>query len=243
MPQKRQFHASSPLAWFKIGSLGSLFLLASACTGSRGGSIPYEVQNFGQPDAPSSAALDEAYRIAPLDQLSVSIFQVKDLSGQYEVDLTGNIAMPLLGNVQAVDKTPAELQADLENRLGETYLRNPNVTVGVVQATGSKLTVEGAVEGPGLYPIFGKMTLLQAIAMAKGLDKTANPKRVAIFRQIDGQRMAAAFDLTTIRSGEEKDPQVYRGDIIVVEGSGARQAFRDVLSSIPIFGLFRPLVY
>ncbi len=76
--------------------------------------------------------------------------------------------------------------------------------------------------------------------MARGTDEFANPRRVAIFRRIDGQRMAAAFDLTSIRRGEMPDPDVYPGDIIYVDGSQARRALRDIFGALPILALFRP---
>ena len=77
--------------------------------------------------------------------------------------------------------------------------------------------------------------------MGGGLAEFANPKTVVVFRQVDGKRMAAAFDLTTIRKGEDPDPQVYRGDIIVVDGSNTKRAWRDVIQSVPLLGLFRPI--
>ena len=73
------------------------------------------------------------------------------------------------------------------------------------------------------------MTLMQAVAMARGADENANPKRVAIFRQIKGKRSAAAFDLTSIRKGEMDDPAVYAGDIIVVDGSAIKAAQKQIM--------------
>jgi polysaccharide export outer membrane protein len=84
---------------------------------------------------------------------------------------------------------------------------------------------------------------MQAIAMARGTSQDANPHRVAIFRQVEGKRMAAAFDLTSIRKGEMKDPQVYAGDIVVVDGSKVKQIQTQVLSTLPIIGLFGPFIY
>lgn len=226
-----------------VGLMLVFGLALSACTASRGGNIPYSVQNFGAPDAPSATTLDEDYRIAPLDTLSVNVFQVADLSGQYKVDLVGNIAMPLVGNVRVVDMTTVQLQDYLAQELGKSYLTNPRVAVGVIESAGSKVTVEGAVKNPGVYPVYGKLTLLQAIALASGPDEFANPKRVAIFRQIEGRRMGAAFDLTTIRGGEDPDPAIYRGDIIVVDGSRAKRNFQDFVRSMPIFNVFTPIAY
>lgn len=224
--------------------LGLVCFGLSACVGgSRGGTIPYNVQDFREPDAPSKTALISNYRIGPLDKLTINVFRVEDLSGEYQVGLLGNVAMPLIGNVRAVDLTPSELQAELEGKLAQTYLKSPKVAVAILEATGSMLTVEGAVRNPGVFPAYGNTTLIQAIALAKGLDDTANPKRVAIFRQVDGQRMAAAFDLATIRGGIDPDPPVYRGDIIVVEGSNTRKSFLDIVRAVPIFGVFAPMTY
>jgi polysaccharide export outer membrane protein len=61
-----------------------------------------------------------------------------------------------------------------------------------------------------------------------------------VFRTIGGQRMAAAFDLTSIRRGEAEDPKVYSGDIIIVDGSKLKQAQREILGALPIIGMFNP---
>lgn len=227
----------------RLAIAAAALLALSACGSTRGGSIPYNVQDFGVPDTQTAMVLDENYQIAPLDTLKVNVFQVNDLSGNYEVDLTGHIAMPLIGNVKAVDMTTAQLQASLEARLGESYLRDPDVTVGIAKSAGSNITVDGSVVNPGVFPVNGRITLIQAIAMARGTDPSANERRVAVFRQIDGQRMAAAFDLVDIRRGEEPDPVIYRGDIIIVDGSKTRQAFQDVLRSMPLVNIFTPFVY
>jgi polysaccharide export outer membrane protein len=81
---------------------------------------------------------------------------------------------------------------------------------------------------------------MQAVAQAGGTTENANARRVAIFRQIGGQRQAAAFDLTAIRRGENPDPQVYAGDIIVVDGSATKALHRQILNSLPLLSIFRP---
>jgi polysaccharide export outer membrane protein len=85
------------------------------------------------------------------------------------------------------------------------------------------------------------MTLIQAVALARGTTQDANARRVAVFRTIDGKRQAAAFDLTAIRRGEAPDPQIYPGDIIVVDGSRIKEVQRQVLQSIPLLAIFGPL--
>jgi polysaccharide export outer membrane protein len=198
------------------------------------------VKGFSAPDAPTVATLEQDYRIAPLDTLKVTVFQVPDLSGEFEVDLTGQVSLPLIGGVKAVDRTVRELQAELKSRYHPNYLRNPDIAVAVKASTRHAVTLDGAVEQPGLYPVTGPMTLLQAIASARGTSEDANPRRVAIFRQIQGQRMAAAFDLTSIRRGEAEDPRVYSGDIIVVDGSSNKALQRQLLQTLPVLAIFKP---
>lgn len=215
-------------------------LALTACAGTRGGPIAYNLgeTDFGRPDTPEALTLEEDYRIAPLDTLKIMVFQVPDLSGDFEVDLTGHVALPLLGNVKAVDITTAELDRRLTQQLGAKYLQSPDVSVGVKSSTRRNVTVDGSVRQPGVFPVNGPMTLMQVIAMARGTDDNANPRRVAIFRQIEGKRAAAAFDLVSIRRGQMEDPKIYSGDIIVVDGSNVRAIQREILTALPVLGLF-----
>lgn len=214
--------------------------LLAGCADSRGGPIPYNVSDFGAPDRPAPLTLAEDYRIAPLDTLTVKVFKLPDLTGDYEVDLTGQIAMPLIGNVKAVDLTTAELDRRLTERYGSRYLESPDITVGVKSSTRASVTVDGSVGKPGAVPVAGAITLMQAVAQAGGVTENANARRVAIFRQIDGQRQAAAFDLISIRRGESPDPRIYPGDIIVVDGSATKALHRQILNSLPLLSIFRP---
>ena len=224
-----------------VGLLAGLFVLTSVgCADKRGGPIAYDVKTFGLPDAPTVVPLEQGYRIAPLDTLAVKVFKMPDLSGDYEVDLTGQIAMPLIGSVSAVDLTTAELDQRLTARLGEKYLQNPDISVGVKSSTRRNVTVDGAVAKVGTFPVNGPMTLLQAVAQAGGPTQDSNPRRVAIFRQIGGQRQSAAFDLTSIRRGEAPDPAIYAGDIIIVDGSSIKALQKRVLDSMSILQVFRP---
>lgn len=233
--------AMSGFARLLLVALAAMLLVAlGGCAGTRGGPIPYNVQDFGVPDAPATLQLEDDYKISPLDTLTVKVFQVPDLSGDFEVDLTGHIALPLLGNVKAVSLTTSQLDQKLTEQLGARYLQSPDVTVGVKSSTSRMVTVDGSVRQPGVFAINRDMTLMQVIAMARGTDENANPRRVAVFRQIDGQRMAAAFDLTSIRRGQMEDPKIYTGDIVVVDGSAVRAAQREILQSLPILSMFRP---
>jgi polysaccharide export outer membrane protein len=213
----------------------------AACADNPGGPIPYNVSNFGTPDSPQLVALEAGYKIAPMDTISVKVFKMPDLTGDYEVDLAGQISMPLIGEVRAFDLTTAQLDDALTRRLGEKYLENPDVSIGIKSSTRRNVTVDGAVNKAGSYPVYGPTTLMQAVAAAGGARQDANIRRVAIFRTISGQRQAAAFDLQSIRRGEMEDPQVYAGDIVVIDGSAIKALQSQILQSVPLFSIFNPL--
>lgn len=215
-------------------------LTLAACADKRGGTVPYGVQDFGSPDAPVALKTDDSYHIGPGDTLTVVVFRVPDLSGDVTVDVTGNFAMPLIGQVEATGKTTDQLSSELATRLGAKYLQSPEVRVAVKSATSQRVTIDGSVKQAGIYPLAGSTTLIQAIALARGTDTDANPRRVVVFRMIKGQRQAASFDLTDIRRGTQPDPEIFGNDIIVVDGSKARQNFRDALSTVPLLAIFRP---
>ena len=81
--------------------IASMLVLAG-CTDSPGGPSPYTVSNFGTPDSPELVPLEAGYKIAPMDTVSVKVFKMPDLSGDYEVDLAGHISMPLIGEVESL---------------------------------------------------------------------------------------------------------------------------------------------
>lgn len=215
-------------------------LLTVSCADTRGGTIPYD-RPLAMPDAPKIQTLDANYKIAPLDKLTIKVFKSDDVSGDYDVDLAGHISLPLVGEVEAANLTTAELDSKLTELLGQKYFENPDVSVAIKESTSHVVTVDGAVGQSGQFPVNGPMTLMQAVALAHGTTPDANARRVAIFRTIDGQRQAAAFDLTSIRRGEATDPPIYAGDIVVVDGSKVKAVERQILSTIPVLTLFRPL--
>jgi polysaccharide biosynthesis/export protein len=222
-------------------SAGTVTMLGG-CAETRGGSIPYS-SDFQAPDALTVAPLEATYKIAPMDTLSVRIFGMPDLTGEYQVDLRGNISMPLVGDISALNLTPVQLSEALTRKYSEKYLENPDISVGIKASAGRNITVDGAVNKGGIYPTLGPMTLMQAVAIAGGVDQeTANPRRVAIFRTIDGERQAAAFDLVSIRRGEMDDPRVYAGDIVIVDGSSIKQTQKQFLQAFPVLAIFRPML-
>lgn len=210
------------------------------CADTRGGSIPYD-RVLAAPDEVKFQTLPENYKIAPLDTLTIKVFQADNLSGDYSVDLAGHISLPLIGEVEAANLTTDELDQKLTQLLGAKYYEHPDVSVAIKQSTAHVVTVDGAVNQAGQYPVAGPMTLIQAVALARGTTQDANARRVAVFRTVDGKRQAAAFDLTAIRRGEADDPQIYPGDVVVVDGSKIKEAERQIFQAVPLFGFFRPI--
>ena len=174
-----------------------------------------------------------AYRIGPLDMLEVSVFKVPDMSKAVQVGDDGNISYPLIGEVRAAGRTTHELERDLAKRLGDKYLRSPQVTVLVREYNSQRITVEGSVKNSGVYPMKGRTSLVQAIAMAGGIDITLGSGEAVIFRTIDGKRSVARFDLDEIKKGNAEDPELQPNDVVVADTSQAKVVLHNVLSVLP----------
>lgn len=224
-------------------------LLVGGCADTRGGTIPYD-RPLAAPDEQHFQTLPQDYKIAPLDKLTIKLFNERasdagqptsnSVSGEYDVDLAGRISLPLVGEVEAANLTTAELDDQLTRLLGQKYFEHPDVSVAIKESTAHVVTVDGAVQQAGQFPVAGPMTLIQAVALARGTSDDANPRRVAVFRTVGGQRQAAAFDLTAIRRGQAGDPKIYPGDIVVVDGSSIKAAEKQIFQSVPLLGIFRP---
>lgn len=184
-----------------------------------------------------------AYRIGPQDVLEVVVFKVPELTRNVQVADSGSVNLPLVGEVPATGKTAQELERDLAVRLGATYLKSPQVSVYVREFNSQRVTIEGAVKRPGVYPLRGKNSLIQLIAMAEGLDRDTASESVMVFRVRDGQRVAASFSLDDIREGRADDPAVQSGDVIVVPTSAAKVVFSSFLKITPALAAFRPTVW
>lgn len=196
-------------------------------------SLPAPVRNdLTAPDRPSL--------IGPLDTIEVDVFNVPDLSREMQVDASGRISMPLVGTIDAGGKTAGELARDIENALRGRYVRNPEVTINIKSSVSQVVTIDGEVEEPGLYPVTNQMTLLRAVASAKGLTEFARVDDVVILRTVEGKRMAALYNVAAIRRGAYEDPALYANDIVVVGDSPQRRLFRDFVSLAPL--LASPLV-
>ncbi len=225
-----------------------LWLLMAGCAGDsmrdvRQGqaTMVTTTESLPPPDPTGSGGTVAAgydYKIGSQDVLELAVYQLPELSGQFRVNSQGMISLPLLGPIQAAGKAVPALEAEIGEMLAKDYLQNPQVSLFVREFTSQTITVEGAVSRPGIYSLKGQTSLLQAIVIAGGLSDSANPKGIIVFRQVGGERLAAVFDIRDIRGGNAEDPQIYGNDLVIVDESGSKSAWRDVLKALPIIGLF-----
>jgi polysaccharide export outer membrane protein len=191
--------------------------------------------------ADAAAPVSSEYRIGRDDTLQIAVFQVPELSQTVKVDANGEIMLPMVGRVAAAGHSASELAEILRSKLDGRYLRDPQVTVVVKEAISQRVTVNGAVVQPGVFPLSGPTSLVQAVALAKGADaKVANQHRVAIFRNVEGRRQAQIYDLTQIEKGATPDPMVQADDIVVVESSGPRSFITYFGSTLTLLALIHP---
>jgi polysaccharide biosynthesis/export protein len=221
-------------------------MLLSACAGGSalGGAQGMQVVPGTELPAPSRTDLfsdARPYLIGPFDKLTIDVFGIDELSKQeVQTDASGRISFPLAGIIEAAGRTPGEIENEIEMRLRGRYIRDPQVTVNLKDTVSQVITVDGQVKEPGLYPVIGKMTLMRAVATAKGAAEFAKLDDVVIFRTVNGQQMAALYNLTAIRRGNYGDPEVFANDVVVVGDSKARRLFKDMLQVIP--ALATPLI-
>lgn len=177
---------------------------------------------------------DSAYKIGPLDILSISVFKVPDLTKDLQVAADGTINYPLVGELPAAGRTAQQLEQELAKQLGAKYLRDPQVTVMIKEYNSQRVTLTGSVKSSGVYNIKGSTSLMQVIAMAGDVDMATDSGDVVVFRTVDGERSAAKFDIDAIRAGKAADPQVQPGDVIVVDTSATKLALRNIMSVLPL---------
>lgn len=184
---------------------------------------------------PAPAVSRDDYRIGLYDVLDINVFEIDDLHRQVQVDGSGKIVLPLVGEVPAQGRTPAELAADLREKLDARYVNNARVEVQVRQSQSEHVTVDGAVTEAGVFPLKGRVTLMQAVAMAKGpAGADANVHKVSIFRTVDGRWTRTQYDLAKIRNGKAEDPEIEPRDVVVVAGSKKQDILRTLGTILPV---------
>lgn len=185
------------------------------------------------PVPPSALGPDSrpVYRIGAYDRLTIDVFGVEDFEREIQVDGSGYIVLPLVGRIRADKRSPFELSEAIAAALRGRYIRNPQVSVNLKEAVSQAVTIDGQVREPGIYPVIGEMSLMNAVAKASGTTEFAKLQDVVIFRTVDERKYVALYNLGAIRRGTYSDPDIYAGDIIIVGDSPARRRFRDLIGA------------
>jgi polysaccharide export outer membrane protein len=133
-----------------------------------------------------SAFTTQQYLLGPGDQLRMIVFGHDDLSGEFEIDGVGLVSLPLIGKIRAGGKTIAEAESAIIEALKPDYLKNPHVSLQILNYR--PFYIIGEVRTPGSYPYVNGMTVLEAVAIAGGFTYRAKESRMKITRATDATR-------------------------------------------------------
>ncbi len=150
-----------------------------------------------------------------------------------QVNGGGQIDVPMVGEVAARGQTTTQVARAIETRLDQ-ILKEPRVSVNIVEPLSQLVTVDGAIQKPGLYPVVGRTTLQQIVAHAGSTNEFSALDKVVIMRKIEDKTMIALYNLKDIRQGTYRDPEVFAGDTILVGASETRRWFKDIISALPL---------
>lgn len=206
-----------------------------------------------QPGAPvianpmtSLAGLGTDYAIGPNDLIEVEVYGVPDLRRTVRVNSSGLVSLPLVGQVSLAGLTAQQAEDRLAAVYGDKYLQNPQISIFIREFTTQRVTVEGAVGHPGVFPFTGQITLLRTMAMVGGGGAMARLDEVMVFRKgPDGKVATLVFNVEKIREGTEPDPFLVAEDVVVVKRDATRallkdSLFRDVVDSVNPFSVLAP---
>lgn len=167
--------------------------------------------------AAASVVLAGDYRIGPGDVLNVSVWKNQDLTRQLTVLPDGTLHFPLVREIKVEGKTIQELEEMLITKLKE-FVPEPDLSISVLQVNSMVIYVIGKVNNPGRFPINTNIDVLQALAVAGGLNPFAKEKEIAVFRKTDGKTAIFNFNYDEVSEGKklEQNIMLNRGDVIVV---------------------------
>lgn len=210
----------------KIGKAALLAGIAAAApalggcaTGGTGNTLPPAGATAANPEP------GENYIIGPLDELTVFVWRNPELGAKVQVRPDGRITTPLIADMTAVGKTPAQLADDIRDRL-VTYIEDPLVSVIVenFQGTfGQQVRIVGATEKPASLPYRANMTLLDAMIEVGGLSEFAAGDRARLIRTDRATGEQAQYDLKISRLIKKGDisanVRLEPGDVIIIPES------------------------
>ena len=202
---------------FSLLSVVLLLLGASISPGQ--GPIPPQPAVPVAVEAQPGAVGSTDNRLMSNDVVQIKVFQEDDLDSLLRISKDGAITFPLIGSVSLAGKTPEEAALTIKAMLAKDYLVNPQVNVTVVEYAKRLFTVLGQVQRPGSYelPNGNTLTLIQAIGMAGGYTRMADPAKITLKRNVDGKQTIFRPNAKKMAGGNtESGFTIYSGDIITV---------------------------
>lgn len=175
-----------------------------------------EPANAGKP--PALPAID--YTLQPLDLLRIMVFQEPDLERQVRISQEYTVNLPLIGSVDLTGKSVRQAEELIRSRYDADYLKNPQITITVLEYTQRTVQVLGAVNQPGAIAFTPEqeMTIVEAIAKAGGQARIADIRRVRLTRQSpDGKTETYTINLDDLMKGSTTEKwTLQKGDVIFV---------------------------
>jgi len=194
----------------------ALFLLAACLV-----AVPAAPQTKPAAAKPAARGQDAAestdYLIGAGDTLHVFVWKEPELSKDVTVRVDGKITVPLVGDVAAAGRTPAQLGAELGRGLGK-FLESPQVTLALSQPISSRFYIIGQVVKSGDFPLATRVNVLQALALAGGFREYAKTDEIVIIREGQGGQAIIPVNYKKFESGKDMTHNVpiRPGDVIVV---------------------------
>lgn len=186
-----------------------------------------------------SATRNDVYLLRPTDRISVNVYREPELSSaDLRIGVEGNVSLPMLGSIPAAGMTAKQFEQDLTRRLAALGIKSPMVSVNITDYASHLVTVEGAVNKPGVFVFQPGARLSSAVAMASGPTRVAKRDQVAVFRETPEGIMIAKFDYGQISRGTMLDPVLQPGDRVVLGTDGLSAFWEDLLKALPAFGTF-----
>ncbi len=140
----------------------------------------------GDSGASPAAEAGPNYILGPEDEIDIDVFDVPELKQTVRVAADGKISLPLIGRVPASGLTAEQLRQELEEKWGEDYLQDPQVSIFVKGFEARPVSVIGAVGKPSLYYLKGQRNLIEMLSMAGGVGKLSSSGRTVIITRKGG---------------------------------------------------------
>jgi polysaccharide export outer membrane protein len=167
--------------------------------------------------APPAAWPSEDYVLGPGDALDISVWKDEALTRTVTIPPDGKISFPLIGEVHASDRTLGQLKGEIEERL-KPFVPDPVLSVSIRQVNSMIIYVIGRVNNPGRFALTTNVNVLQALAMAGGLNPFAARNEIKVFRQENGQNTVIPFRYDDVARGARLEQNIWlkRGDVLLI---------------------------